>query len=564
MQKKHIWLRAGSFLLLGMVLFAVVQEVLTPDWRYPKEVEGPEDMIKEFEALKPEDDIQALFVGASTSEFGIDPMRIYEDSGIATFNLSSSGQPIEVSYYLLELAFHKLRPKVVFFESSGLFADAQLSFVDVAYRYVLDSLPICEKVRLASAYARRFSEEKQLAAFIGAYLPIYQYHERWKELTSTDFTREPELNLYRKGFFNYTRVYEIGLSTDLINEITDANYNNTLWKTEYLNGVPQSYVGEEPGVNGRRLYNAEIPANTLEIFLKMKTLCEENGAELVMFKTPQYILPQSGGKVSKLDMNAIRAVAEEYGVRFLDFIYELDFGMDLRTDSPDGGGHLNYLGAQKLSAFFSDYLQEEFHCTASYCKDYDEDLQIYDAMSRVEDLSTTMELIPYLEKLSSWENVTVFMAAVDDMMLNLSPESRQALNAFGLLTDFDTLSYNDSFLAVKGNDVVIYEAASNQRLYYGGVMENGIPYAVTSCGWRLGAEGQIIINGTNCSQGTRGLNIVVYDNTSGLVLDSVAFDTYGFDQRAYRTNYFYLGGHDYLREYEEYLMKKDAQEGIGI
>lgn len=80
----------------------------------------------------------------------------------------------------------------------------------------------------------------------------------------------------------------------------------------------------------------------------------------------------------------------------------------------------------------------------------------------------TVDLIPYLEKLGDWENVSVFFSASDDMMLNLSPESRQALNDFGLQTNFDTLSYSDSFLAVKENGKVVYEASSNQRLVYVG------------------------------------------------------------------------------------------------
>ena len=89
-------------------------------------------------------------------------------------------------------------------------------------------------------------------------------------------------------------------------------------------------------------------------------------------------------------------------------------------------------------------------------------------------------------------------------------------------------------------------------------MQNGIPYTITRCGWRLGTESQIVEGGVNYSQNIRGINIVVYDNMSKLVLGRVTFDTYAINQQAVR-----VGTND-LREYEEYLMCLDAEKGIGI
>lgn len=559
MQKRHIWLRASSFLLLGAVLFTIVQEVLTPDWRYPKMAEGPEDMITEFDTLDREDNIQALFLGTSSPEYGIDPMQIYKDSRIATFNLASSNQPIEVSYYLLERAFNRFHPKYVFFDVAKLFEDVQTFFNDASYRYILDSLPMGkDKIKLAKAYALRFSEDKWLGAFIGAFFSIYEFHERWKELSAMDFTIPENRNFYRKGYYSQTRVQAVPSTIELMNEIAEANYNNTLWVNSFVDGAPQSIVNTEAGTNGIRLYQCEIQESAVEYLLKMKALCEENNSELIMIKIPQIYYPQYYASWTRLRSDAVKAAAEEYRIRFLDFVYDIDCGMDYNMDSSDGGAHLNYLGASKISSYLAGYLLNELKCLPSLCDDYDDDLPIYDKMCQLMDLIMTADLIPYLEKLKNWENVTVFFSASDDMMLNLSPESRQALNDFGLQTNFDTLSYNDSFLAIKEEDKVVYEAASNQSLVYGGVLQNGVPYTVTSCGWRLGTMSQIIVGSVNYSQNMRGINIVVYDNVSGLVLDRVAFDTYGLDQRAVRTNI------DDLRVYEEYLMRLDAENGIGV
>ena len=521
--------------------------------------EGPEDMVREFDSLDCEDDIQAIFLGTSSSEFGIDPMRIYEEEKIATFNLSTSGQPIEVSYYLLDWAFSRIKPKYVFFDVARLFDDVQQEIDDVDYRYIVDTMPIgSNKVGLAKTYALRFPEDERTGAFIGAFFPIYQFHERWNELSAMDFEIPGKRNQYRKGYYSQTRIEAVPSTIELMNEIADTNFNNTLRENSYVNGVPQSAIGTEPGKNGERLYQCEVQESALAVFLRMKALCEENGAEFIMIKIPQIYFPQYYDSWTRLRSDAVKAVAEEYSLRYLDFVYDIDCGMDYNIDSLDGGAHLNYLGASKISSYLADYLLCELKCPPSPCDEYEEDLPIYDTMCRLLDLKTTLDLIPYLEKLSTWKDITVFFSASDDMMLNLSPESRQALNDFGLQTDFAAMSYSDSFIAVKENDGVVYEASSNQRLEYEGQLQNGVPYTVTSCGWRLGTESKIAVGGTNYSQNKRGINIVVYDNVSGLVLDRVAFDTYALDQRAVRTVI------KDLREYEEYLMRLDAEKGIGV
>lgn len=66
-------------------------------------------------------------------------------------------------------------------------------------------------------------------------------------------------------------------------------------------------------------------------------------------------------------------VAEEYGVSFLNSLYDIDCGLDYNLDSLDGGYHLNYLGASKLSSYFACYLLNELECTPSPCSDYEED-----------------------------------------------------------------------------------------------------------------------------------------------------------------------------------------------
>ena len=103
---------------------------------------------------------QVLFFGTSHSEFGVSPMEIYEDSGIVSYNLSTSSQPIEVTYHLLKSALETQAPNVVMLDVSSLFFDDTIN--TAAWRYVLDGMPFCEtKIEMAMEFAKYVNDTNQ-------------------------------------------------------------------------------------------------------------------------------------------------------------------------------------------------------------------------------------------------------------------------------------------------------------------------------------------------------------------------------------------------------------------
>ncbi len=50
-------------------------------------------------------------------------------------------------------------------------------------------------------------------------------------------------------------------------------------------------------------------------------------------------------------------------------------------------------------------------------------------------------------------------------------------------------------------------------------------YTIVSAGFECGDYSSIIIDGVEYSRNNRGLNIVVYNNETGQVIDTVCFDT---------------------------------------
>ncbi|MBR1495960.1 MAG: hypothetical protein IJ601_13070 [Acidaminococcaceae bacterium] len=434
---------------------------------------------------------------------------------------------MECGYYLLADAFETQKIKYVFLDASALFRS---DFVYQNYRHILDDMRLgSNKIDFAKAYAGHFSEEKRLGEFLGAFFSIYLYHERWKELGLTDFELDNARNLYAKGF---------AIGFDIVPALDTVEHMNEL--AEYVDA-------------------AVILRESADYLVKMKSLCTENGAELVLIKVPSIGLPQyNQGVWTGFRAQAVKALAEKYGLEFLDLLYDYDLGIDWSHDTCDGGVHLNYFGAEKVTGFLSDYLVNGCGLSGTEAPEYGADLGIYADLCDLAEIYQARSLPEYLETLSDTEDITVFMASSQDMISNLSEDEREALRMFGLEADFGAMVFGDPFAAVIEDGRVLIEEASHDALACSGTLPNGASYSLAGGGYLVATTASIEINGENYFNNGRGIAMVVLDNVSGLVLDSVSFDTYAggphLPERAATVNK--------IREYEQWLMKRDYVKGL--
>lgn len=129
----------------------------------------------------------------------------------------------------------------------------------------------------------------------------------------------------------------------------------------------------------------------------------------------------------------------------------------------------------------------------------------------------------YLQSLLG-RNLTIFMAVRDEGTNALTEALYEDLAALGVQTDLRGRTQH-SFYAVIAHDGVA-EAASGQGAVAHAGTVGGVPYAIGSAGMPFGNYSSIAIGGVEYSPNVRGLNIVVYDNDAGAVIDAVGFDTY--------------------------------------
>lgn len=531
--KRKIWIRLSIFLVLGGMLFLFFQHILKQVWDRPNITGNFTASLSYFYSQGKNVD-QVLFLGTSHSECGISPMEIYEDSGIVSYGLATSAQPVEVSYYLLESAFETQSPEVVVLDASSIFFGDDVS--DLAWRYVMDGMPFgSTKIAMAREYAmlRNNTDTFDLsceADFLNSLVPMFQYHTRWSELSTLDFEDVWRKNPYVTAGYSMLPHVNGSISIDEMNEITDGLQDADTAYT-YVYKESDEAVTDESNV----LYTATVTERKRTYLEKIKKLCEANGAKLLVIKYPAIQNPiYYGSAWTEERAKVMKNLADELGLDYLDLVYDADYGFDHTTDFWDGGGHCNYLGAKKNSLYLSSYLQETYGLEGSTYEPYEENRVIYDKLTKLALLQLSAdseEIFDYL--IENQEEYIICIAAQDDMENGLSEEEMDALHALGLQADYEEeLGFQDSYLAVLDGKEVLTEKLSNRRLYETCTIEkaaaNGddLTIELMSSGYLTYPDSKISIDGTDYSMHGRGINIVLIDKETSCVVMSKCIDTF--------------------------------------
>lgn len=297
-----------AFLLVLALCYAMVDQVLKI------KTDDMESMVK-LRQLPP-DTVDVLLVGSSHIGMNIDNQRIFDEYGIASYNLWVGMQPIWNSYYYLKEAFRYQKPKVVM-------VDVFLCGTTVEYSAPVMAMKNIELLPfgLGKVQAALDSFESWTDAAEAVWGMPY-YHDRYDELTQDD------LNLrYGQGDLSlFTPTTKDGVVTKL--NILDYNaITDTLPLTEK---------------------NERYLKKTIE-------LCKEQNAQLILL-----VSPYEATEEECMRLNSVAKLAEENGVVFLNCLKEWDtLGIDPETDFCDIG-HLNNAGIAKYSTWMGAYLQARY------------------------------------------------------------------------------------------------------------------------------------------------------------------------------------------------------------
>ena len=276
-----------------------------------------------------------IFIGDCEVYANFIPMEIYRESGITSYVRGSSQQLLWQSYYVLKETYNYETPKAVVLNVNAMRYSEPVS--EAYNRLTIDQMRwSAEKVGIIKA---SMMEEEQFLSYV---FPILRYHSRFSQLTEEDFTylfRE-KTNTWQGHLINKEVKPVENLPAK--RPLADYSFGDICW--EYLE--------------------------------KIRALCEENGTELILIKAPS-VYPYW---YEEYDAQ-IEGYAAEHGLAFYNFLDNVEeIGIDYSQDTYDGGLHLNFVGAKKLSAYFARVLSENHGLTdqRGACETYDALLTRFD------------------------------------------------------------------------------------------------------------------------------------------------------------------------------------------
>ena len=517
---------------------------MLPKWYFP-DTYVTEPIGRILPGFYEEDDntIDVIFLGASKLLFGISPMELYEKYGYATYNLSTNGQPIEVSYFMLKEALKTQKPRLLVLDVTGLYrTDAS----EENWRYLIDYMPISiNKIFFAKELSKQYGNEK----FFSTIFPIVKYHERWEELTQKDFTDwKRNKKFYSKGYYVLSRQMPASFSEEQINEWAELlSHEQSATNIGYNN---DNYFAHE---TENHLYDTNIPQEKIIWLEKIKEVCKDNDIKLLLLNVPALNSPtKSYNAWSNIRSDKAKELCQNMQIEFFDIQYDSNIDIDWTTDTRDAGDHLNLLGAIKTTAVLGEYMAK-YNLPQHKIKTWDEDLMLYMQLKSIALTQMQNDFIQYINDLTNkYNDKTIIMACSNDITAGLTYADKMSLKMLGLKADFSDSMHTNAYIAIIEKGKIVHEEWSNRKLYLDGKLDNGAVYNIISSGWPTSPNAEIKINGNSYSKNGYGLNIVIYDGDKDIVLDSVCFNTNTFEKTASRNSYTVSR---YLVELEAYLIE---------
>ena len=261
---------------------------------------------------EPDNTIDVVVVGDSNMYSAIVPSKLWESKGYTSTLIGAPRQTVNNSIKYLKRVYETQKPQLVVIET------------DMFYRGVPD--------RYNTEFD--FESEKTLDTFfdiadpengtdlVSGLFPVFSFHDRWKTMISGKNKNVSDPNSHGYHLSVAVRPFD-----------------------------PADYM--KPSDN-----KEPIKKNDLDNIERFMSICKENGSEVLWICVP---CPKSWCMERH---NTVAALAEEYGVSFIDYnlMWE-EIGLDSQLDYRDKGTHLNFGGAKKLTKDFGAYLESAYNLT---------------------------------------------------------------------------------------------------------------------------------------------------------------------------------------------------------
>jgi len=304
---KRAFATLSTILLIALLVLVVTKTVFRVTWR-------PKENLYYFYQLE-DDSLDVINVGSSHVHCSINPVEIYKNTGITSYNLSAGFQSVWYSYYYVKEALKTQSPRVIVLDVFTLRLSDDTEFIPKASMNLLAMKPSWDKWQ-----AIKVSEAEDKGNIFWGFP---QNHLRYRDLEVEEYNDKVCLNM-----MGYT----------------------------YMGNIEP--IREDEIVDTRSITDILPITEKSELYLrKTIELCQEKGIDIILVNSPWPHIKDEDEK----RYNYIGKIADEYGIDFINgCLLTEELGIDYIRDNAGDGGHLNYDGSLKWSVYLGEYLKNHY------------------------------------------------------------------------------------------------------------------------------------------------------------------------------------------------------------
>ena len=287
-----------------------------------------------YERADAGEEIDTLFLGSSHCYRAYDPELYEELTGRTAYNLGSSSQNYDTSYYLLREAarlydlktvYLDMYYKFLFIESEDLDL-VQANLISDYMRPSLNKLSFLLTTTEAKNYTNRF----------------FPFRRSWQELGDFAYVRE---NLAKKQAESYRKYEPVTVEAD---QYAGRGF---VWSDARLDVDAITWWDNFGKVADDMQLDTTYPVSYIE---KIVSFCREHDIRLVFVTAPS--LNQYLEAIGPYDSAHayVQKLAERFGVEYLDFNLAKTEYLELTADDYIDVDHLNGTGAEKLTLLLTE------------------------------------------------------------------------------------------------------------------------------------------------------------------------------------------------------------------
>lgn len=436
-----------------------------------------------------ENTIDVMFFGSSHIFEDVSTGVLWDEYGIASYDLCGSIQPLWNTYYYMKEALKTQTPKLMVLDC----------YCATQTEDYIDSSRI-----IKNNYGLKLSDDKIEALKVSSpesdlkgYLFEYPtYHNRYDgDITYADF-------LPYNGITNYDVWKGYGINTNTLKH--------------------ENYIGQN------NITDSEELTPKVELYLrKIIELSQESDIPLVLIVTPYPLNPENTEHARQLRIyNRVAEIADEYGIPFINYnyIYE-ELGLDFETDYADAE-HLNYKGSPKFSKYLGAWIKENYdipdHRGEDAYKDYD--IMAKDCRMKIynQELRDIKDIGTWLNKAQCEDYLLVYSISGDYKNMENYEAVRTKLLSLGI--DIDAVD-GDSVWIVKNGELIFASGNEEEYCYHSDI--GGINTITVNDGIELddGEKKPPVIKYNNdiIQPVTIGLTVFAYDTYTQTKVEAVGF-----------------------------------------